>query len=180
MFGCELVPNPGYSLPLMWKPTANPSARSLASIISFWNPLGRDWSSLDAGRCSQTFFRRGLNTQTCSSDLPRGKIPLLLFFFLPVALANLQMSLTLAKLPEHIRGLTGPSQIAVASSMIAGKYLFLSDFCCSCFWVWWVLTMLHLTKLPTQYRFVSVVCHVQWKTHLFLFVCLILYANLCW
>lgn len=27
--------------------------------------------------------------------------------------------------------------------------------------------MLHLTKLPIQYQFVSVVCHVYWKTHLF-------------
>lgn len=34
---------------------------------------------------------------------------------------------------------------------------------------------LHLTKLPTQYQFVSVVCHV-YRTDTFWF----LYANLCW
>lgn len=51
----------------------------------------------------------------------------------PVALAN--KMLTPVELPEDIEGLTGQSQIAVASSLMAVKYLFLSDFCCSCFWV---------------------------------------------
>ena len=68
-------------------------------------------------------------------DTPRGNVPLLLFFnFFSVALAN-KMLLTLLKLQEHIRGLTGQSQIAAAKSLIAVKYLLLSDFCCSCFWV---------------------------------------------